>query len=155
MGVGIALYVEPCGSGWESGRISLAADGKIIAATGSSSQGQGRETAYAQIVGEVLQIAAEQIAVVHGDTGETPAGIGALASRSTAIGGSALKIAATRFLDRARLVAAAVAHVPANSLHPVARRLCRCRRHALRDAGRWWRSRRSPTASALSTAARW
>lgn len=119
VGVGIAVYVEPCGSGWESGRISLASDGKIIAATGSSSQGQGRETAYAQIVGDVLQIAAEQIVVVHGDTGETPAGIGALASRSTAIGGSALKIAATRFLDRARLVAAAMSHVPANSLHPV------------------------------------
>ena len=64
VGVGIAVYVEPCGSGWESGRISLASDGKIIAATGSSSQGQGRETAYAQIVGDVLQIAAEQIVVV-------------------------------------------------------------------------------------------
>jgi carbon-monoxide dehydrogenase large subunit len=119
VGVGIAVYVEPCGSGWESGRISLASDGKIIAATGSSSQGQGRETAYAQIVCDVLRVAAEQIAVVHGDTGETPAGIGALASRSTAIGGSALKIAATRFLERAKLVAAAMANVPADSLHPV------------------------------------
>jgi carbon-monoxide dehydrogenase large subunit len=119
VGVGIAVYVEPCGSGWESGRISLASDGKIIAATGSSSQGQGRETAYAQIVCDVLRVAAEQIAVVHGDTGETPAGIGALASRSTAIGGSALKVAATRFLERAKLVAAAMAHVPADSLHPI------------------------------------
>ena len=119
VGVGIAVYVEPCGSGWESGRVSLASDGKIIAATGSSSQGQGRETAYAQIVCDVLRVAAEQIVVIHGDTGETPAGIGALASRSTAIGGSALKLAAARFLERARLVAATVADVPADSLDPV------------------------------------
>jgi len=118
VGVGIAVYVEPCGSGWESGRVSLASDGKIIAATGSSSQGQGRETAYAQIVCDVLRVAAEQVVVVHGDTGETPAGIGALASRSTAIGGSALKLAAARFLERARLVAAAMADVPADSLDP-------------------------------------
>jgi aerobic carbon-monoxide dehydrogenase large subunit len=118
VGVGMAVYVEPCGSGFESGRISIAPDGRIIAATGSSSQGQGRETASAQIVSEVLQIAPEQIVVVHGDTGETPAGVGALASRSTPIGGSALKIAATRFLDGARQVAEALS--PGDALHPVA-----------------------------------
>jgi carbon-monoxide dehydrogenase large subunit len=119
VGVGTAVYVEPCGQGWESGRISLAVDGKIIAATGSSSQGQGRETAYAQIVCDVLQIAPERVVVVHGDTSETPAGIGALASRSTAIGGSALKIAAKRFLDKAKTVASFISHVPPDRLQPV------------------------------------
>jgi carbon-monoxide dehydrogenase large subunit len=94
-------------------------DGKIIAATGSSSQGQGRETAYAQIVCDVLQIAPERVVVVHGDTSETPAGIGALASRSTAIGGSALKIAAKRFLDKAKTVASFISHVPPDRLQPV------------------------------------
>jgi aerobic carbon-monoxide dehydrogenase large subunit len=112
VGVGIAIYVEPCGSGWESARISLAADGKVIVASGSSSQGQGRETAYAQIVCDVLQVAPEQVVVLHGDTAETPVGIGALASRSTAIGGSALKIAAIRLLDKAREVARSLSPVP-------------------------------------------
>ncbi|MEA2726897.1 MAG: aerobic carbon-monoxide dehydrogenase large subunit [Acetobacteraceae bacterium] len=120
-GVGAAVYVEPCGNGWESACISLAADGKIIAATGSSSQGQGRETAYVQIVCDVLQVSPDRVIVVHGDTGTTPAGIGALASRSTAIGGSALKIAATRFLDKARTVASSMSHVSPDQLQSVSR----------------------------------
>ena len=119
VGVGVAIYVEPCGSGWESGRVSLASDGKVIVASGSSSQGQGRETAYAQIVCDVLQIAPEQVVVLHGDTAETPVGIGALASRSTAIGGSALKVAATGFLDKAREVAHTLSPVPIDS-RPIA-----------------------------------
>jgi carbon-monoxide dehydrogenase large subunit len=110
-GVGVAIYIEPCGEGWESARIGLSADGRIIAATGASSQGQGRETAYAQIVSEVLRVEPERVVVVHGDTGATLAGTGALASRSTAIGGSALKIATQRFLDKAKIAASHIVQV--------------------------------------------
>jgi carbon-monoxide dehydrogenase large subunit len=105
-GIGIAVYTEPCGHGWESAEVRLGADGTIVAATGSSAQGQGRETAYAQIVADALHMRPEQISVDHGDTGRCPVGIGALASRSTPIGGSALLQAAEQFREKARLCAA-------------------------------------------------
>ncbi|MFN3645276.1 MAG: xanthine dehydrogenase family protein molybdopterin-binding subunit [Gemmobacter sp.] len=100
-GAGLALYTEPCGQGWESAALRLQPDGTVLALTGSSAQGQGRETALAQLVAEVLGIAPAQVIVAQGDTDLVPQGIGALASRSTAIGGSAMLEAARAF--RARL----------------------------------------------------
>lgn len=90
VGIGVALYVEPCGQGWESARITLDADGSATVASGSAAQGQGHETTYAQIAADVLGIDAARVAVLHGDTAACPDGIGALASRSIAIGGSAV-----------------------------------------------------------------
>ena len=46
-------------------------------------QGQGHETTFAQIVAEELGIPATDIAVMHGDTDNTPYGLGTYASRST------------------------------------------------------------------------
>ena len=68
IGIGIGLYVEPCG--------------------------QGRETAYAATAAPLLGCAPADIDVLHGDTRSCPPGIGTLASRSTAIGGSAVLRAA-------------------------------------------------------------
>lgn len=100
-GAGLALYVEPCGQGWESAALRLQPDGSVLALTGSSAQGQGRETALAQLVADELGITPAQVTVAQGDTDLVPQGIGALASRSTAIGGSAMLLAAREF--RAKL----------------------------------------------------
>jgi len=94
VGIGIAMYVEPCGQGWESARVTLQADGRVCVASGSAAQGQGHETSYAVIAAEVLGCEAAQVSVDHGDTGTSPEGVGALASRSMAIGGSAIAEAA-------------------------------------------------------------
>jgi carbon-monoxide dehydrogenase large subunit len=101
VGIGIACYVEPCGTGWESARVTLSAEGSVTVDTGGTAQGQGRETAFAQIASSVLDVPAACVTVRHGDTQCTPAGIGALASRSTAIGGSALEQAARQVRERA------------------------------------------------------
>lgn len=107
VGLGLGCYVEPCGQGWESARITLGADGRVIAATGSTAQGQGRETAAAQIVADAMRLADPAlVTVLHGDTDATPPGIGALASRSTGIGGGALLLAAERLHGMARPIAA-------------------------------------------------
>lgn len=100
VGLGAAFYIEPCGTGWESARVTLNPDGTVIAASGGSSQGHGRETAIAQIVSDRLQVPIHKVGVLHGDTGTCPEGVGALASRSTAIGGSAVRLACDRILDR-------------------------------------------------------
>jgi carbon-monoxide dehydrogenase large subunit len=89
-GIGIALYTEPCGAGGESMRLTANLGGTYVLATGSTAQGQGRETSYAQIASQALGCKPDCIHVTHGDTANNPAGVGALASRSTAIGGSAI-----------------------------------------------------------------
>lgn len=99
-GIGIALYVEPCGQGGESARLTALPDGRYQLATGATAQGQGRETSYAKLLAEALGCAPAQIEVLHGDTARCPAGIGALASRSTAIGGSAVLKAAEQLQQR-------------------------------------------------------
>ncbi|MCP4329304.1 MAG: xanthine dehydrogenase family protein [Alphaproteobacteria bacterium] len=106
VGVGVGMYVEPCGRGFESATVSLERSGRFVVATGTSAQGQGRETAFAQIAADVLAVPLDRIEVRHGDTATTPRGIGALASRSTAIGGGALVRAAEAVRDRGAAVAA-------------------------------------------------
>ncbi|WP_425043376.1 xanthine dehydrogenase family protein molybdopterin-binding subunit [Primorskyibacter sp. S87] len=90
VGIGLGFYVEPSGSGWESATVTLNGNGRVTVSSGSSSQGHGRETAYAQIAADTLDIELDAVEVRLADTAVTPEGIGALASRSTAIGGSAV-----------------------------------------------------------------
>jgi carbon-monoxide dehydrogenase large subunit len=125
VGIGTSVYIEPCGYGWESARVGLAADGTVVVASGSSAQGQGRETAYAQIVCDALGVPFARVRVAHGDTQTTPAGIGALASRSTAIGGSAVLLAARAFLDNAFVAAADMLRCPQAELVVVAAGIAR------------------------------
>ena len=100
VGVGLAFYVEPCGQGWESATVTWKPDGTVEAATGGSTQGHGRETAFAGIVADVFAVDPAMITLRVGDTATCPNGIGALASRSTAIGGSALRTAALKVKRR-------------------------------------------------------
>ena len=90
VGIGVAIYVEPCGTGWESARVDWQADGRVLVATGSPAQGQGHATTYARIAADALGVDASAVTVIYGDTALCPEGIGALASRSTAIAGSAI-----------------------------------------------------------------
>jgi carbon-monoxide dehydrogenase large subunit len=90
VGIGVAMYIEPCGQGWESARVTLHPDGHATVASGSPAQGQGHATTFAQIAADALGCAADRVTVLLGDTAACPAGTGALASRSTAIGGSAI-----------------------------------------------------------------
>lgn len=98
VGIGAGFFVEPCGTGWESAAVCLNPDGTVVVRSGSSAQGHGRETAYAQIAAEELGCDLERVTVHFGDTRNCPEGIGALASRSTAIGGSAVVMAAREAL---------------------------------------------------------
>jgi carbon-monoxide dehydrogenase large subunit len=100
LGIGLALYVEPCGQGWESARVSWLPNGRVEVASGSASQGQGHQTSYAAIAAEALGCDPAMVTVMEGDTATCPAGIGALASRSMAIGGSAVLQAATEVAHR-------------------------------------------------------
>jgi carbon-monoxide dehydrogenase large subunit len=100
-GVGLALYVERAGPGWETARLRLEDDGSLVLFTGSSPHGQGHETTFAQIAAEELEITPEMVEVRWGDSHEIPKGVGTFASRSVTVGGSAALLAAREL--RARL----------------------------------------------------
>ena len=116
VGLGWSLCIEPCGRGWESASITLEPGGRFTAVTGSSSQGQGRETTFAQIAARELGVSPESVKVMHGDTDVVQDGIGALASRSVAIGGSALQQAARALVEKARPLAARLLNAEASSV---------------------------------------
>jgi carbon-monoxide dehydrogenase large subunit len=92
-GIGTAMYVERCGGLWESADVERRPEGKLLVRTGSSPHGQGHETVFAQIAADELGIDPADVEVRWGDTDETPPGVGTFASRSVAMGGSALVLA--------------------------------------------------------------
>ena len=108
LGVGVSSYVEVTAVGLfnEFGSVTVELDGTVTARVGTASHGQGHATAFSQILGEVLGVPAEQVRVVHSDTGEVPRGTGTVASRSLQIGGSAVFTAASEVLETARRLAA-------------------------------------------------
>src|ERR671922_46028 len=106
IGVGISTFVEPSGGiGFESATVRVERTGEITVLTGSSSHGQGHETAFAQVVAEKLGISMDHVAIRHGDTLVVQQGVGTFGSRSAIMGGGALAIAIDRVIEKARLIA--------------------------------------------------
>src|SRR5207342_1150251 len=107
LGIGICSYVEITSfSSKEFGSVEVGPDGAVTVLAGTSSHGQGHETAFAQIVSAVLGVPMERIAVIHSDTGVVPQGQGTWGSRSLQAGGSAVFERATEVLEKARTIAA-------------------------------------------------
>jgi CO/xanthine dehydrogenase Mo-binding subunit len=108
LGLGLASYVEITGgdAGGESGRVDVAADGSVVAYTGSSPHGQGLATSFAMVLSDRLGVPMEKITVRHGNTDEIPSGIGTFGSRSLQLGGSALRVAADEVFEQGKRLAA-------------------------------------------------
>lgn len=81
-------------------------DGHVRVVTGGASLGQGLETVLAQIAADELALTIGDVSVVQGDTNALADGMGSWASRSTVVGGSAVKLAAEGVVDDARRMAA-------------------------------------------------
>lgn len=105
LGVGVASYVERSGGQpgtSEFGSVEITADGAIVARSGATPQGQGHETAFAQVVASVFDVDLGRVRVLQGDTDEVPVGTGTFASRSMQVGGTSLHQASVDVLDEAR-----------------------------------------------------
>jgi carbon-monoxide dehydrogenase large subunit len=91
-GRGIAYYVEIAGGGSteEFADIRVGSDGIVEAAVGTQSNGQGHETAYAQVLADRLGLDIERVRIVQGDTDRLDEGNGTGGSRSLAWGGGAV-----------------------------------------------------------------
>ncbi len=107
VGIGVAAYVERAGTLlWEAAAVSVTPDGRVVVRTGSTPQGQGHETTFAQIVAERLGVELDAVVVEHGDSAVVPRGVGTFGSRSTTIGGSALYTALEKIQDKVIRIAA-------------------------------------------------
>ena len=119
-GIGFSCYIEACGIApsqvvgalgagvglWEAGKVRFSVTGKLQVFTGSHSHGQGHETTFAQVMASKLGVPYGDVEVLHGDTDQTPMGMGTYGSRSLAVGGSALVKAAEKVIDKGKKIAA-------------------------------------------------
>jgi carbon-monoxide dehydrogenase large subunit len=106
-GIGLGYYVESSGGGpEEEARVSIRADGSAEVIVGTYSHGQGHETAFAQILADTFGIKFEQIDFIQGDTAHVKFGGGTGGSRSSQMGGIAVKRAGEGVIERGRVVAA-------------------------------------------------
>jgi len=119
-GIGIAAYIEACAMApsalagqlgaragfYETAEVRAHPTGSITVFMGTQNHGQGHETTFAQIVAERLGVAIDMVDVVHGDTGKIPFGMGTYASRSLAVGGSALVKAVDKVVSKGKKIAA-------------------------------------------------
>jgi aerobic carbon-monoxide dehydrogenase large subunit len=106
LGIGIGSYVEITGWGSEFASVEADDQGTFTVLTGTSPQGQGHETAWAQIAADTLGVSFDAVKVRHSDTLLVPRGEGTMGSRSLQIGGSAVLRASVALLDKARRLAA-------------------------------------------------
>lgn len=106
-GIGFGVYIEACGGGSpEPAYLTLEKDGSVTVKIGTQSNGQGHETAYAQLVAQHLDLPLERIRVKQGDTNDTPTGSGTGGSRSIPVGGAAVARAAELLADVVTTLAA-------------------------------------------------
>jgi carbon-monoxide dehydrogenase large subunit len=106
-GLGMAYYIEICGGGSdETAQIRFEPAGGVTVLIGSQTNGQGHETAYAQLVSHRLGVPMEAIRVVQGDTDQIAYGTGTGGSRAIAVGGSAVMAASDRIINKGKALAA-------------------------------------------------
>ena len=82
------------------------ADGSVSLFAGSTSMGQGNETAFAQIVADRLGLPPDRIQVFWGDSDALGAGRGNGGSGAISVGGSAVLRATEKIVERGRRIAA-------------------------------------------------
>ncbi|MBC7802540.1 MAG: xanthine dehydrogenase family protein molybdopterin-binding subunit [Candidatus Parcubacteria bacterium] len=106
-GIGLANAIERAAApGMEYAEIRFEPTGTATLLVGTKSQGQGHETLYRQIACERLGISPGELRVIEGDTDAVAYGAGSFGSRSAAIGGTALWLAADKVIAKGRRIAA-------------------------------------------------
>ncbi|MFI9803180.1 aerobic carbon-monoxide dehydrogenase large subunit [Streptomyces sp. NPDC052301] len=128
MGIGVSFFTEAVGAGprkhmdilglgmADGAELRVHPTGTAVLRISVQSQGQGHETTFAQIVAEELGIPPEDVEVVHGDTDQTPFGLGTYGSRSTPVSGAAAAMVARKVRERAKIVASAMLEVSPDDL---------------------------------------
>ena len=119
-GFGVNSYIEACGIApsnligtlgarvglYDAATIRVNATGNISVMVGAHSHGQGHETAFPQIVADMLGVDPNNVEIVHGDTSKIPFGMGTYGSRSLAVCGSAIVRGIEKIIAKGKKIAA-------------------------------------------------
>ncbi len=92
--------------GYETSKLRLSPDGRLIISSSIHNHGQGLETTLAQMAADQLGLGLDSIRVEFGDTDQVPYGSGTFASRSAVLAGGAARIAAGRLKEKLSRIAA-------------------------------------------------
>ncbi|WP_027136147.1 xanthine dehydrogenase family protein molybdopterin-binding subunit [Geminicoccus roseus] len=108
-GLGLAYYIESTmGNPEEAAAIKFVDDGTVEVWVGTQTNGQGHETAYAQVFADALGIDMENIRVKQGDTDVVKFGGGTGGSRSLTAQGVAIRAGAREVIKKG--IEAAASH---------------------------------------------
>jgi carbon-monoxide dehydrogenase large subunit len=112
-GRGIATFLEWTGGNVFEERVTvdITPDGIIEIGSATQAMGQGIATSYAQLAVEVFDVPIERVRIVQGDTDRLN-GFGSAGSRSLFTGGSSVRVAAERTVDKGRELAAEALEAP-------------------------------------------
>ncbi|MCA0240730.1 MAG: xanthine dehydrogenase family protein molybdopterin-binding subunit [Proteobacteria bacterium] len=112
-GRGIASFLEWTGGNVFEERVTvdITPDGMIEIGSATQAMGQGIATSYAQLAVEVFDVPIERVRIVQGDTDRLN-GFGSAGSRSLFTGGSSVRVAAERTVDRGKQLAAQALEAP-------------------------------------------
>ncbi len=111
LGLGLANPIEVAGGPYtavnpDTAELRVNPDGSVSLFAGSTSMGQGNETAFTQIVSDRLGLPPDRIQVFSGDSDALDAGRGNGGSGAISVGGSAVLRATEKVIERGRRVAA-------------------------------------------------
>ncbi len=104
-GIGMAISFRGCSLGAEAtdaagAIVAVQRDGSVLISTGLAENGMGLKTVFSQIVAEELGIELNRINYMEVDTSVSPESGSTVASRSTILGGNAVKLAAQQVKDK-------------------------------------------------------
>ena len=106
-GIGVGCFLETSrGAPNEGAEVRFESDGRVTIAVGTESNGQGHETAYAQIAADRLGLPLRAFRYVQADTAAVKSGAGHGGARSMHMGGTAVVKAIDAVLTQARRLAA-------------------------------------------------
>ena len=107
-GFGLAMFIEPSGGlGKEQVEIRVESGGRLAMYSNAGPSGQGHETVFPALVGEILGIPDDNIELRYNDIAAPKlAGVGSFGSRSLISHGAALQTAAKEIVEKGRKLAA-------------------------------------------------
>lgn len=106
-GIGISNTVEASNAGMvESAQIRFDNSGTLTLLMGTHDHGQGHGTTFKQMLSEMLGLDTDMMQFSYGDTDKIQIGTGTFGSRSAACGGTAVKMAADKIIEKGRKIAA-------------------------------------------------
>jgi carbon-monoxide dehydrogenase large subunit len=105
-GIGVATYVDiSTGVPREKAEITVAPDGFVELIIGVTSQGQGHETSFAQLVTEWLGVPIDCVRFVTGDTDRVTFGGGAHSGRGMRLGSIVIKKSTDAIIEKGTRIA--------------------------------------------------